>query len=583
MSRAPGNDDSDHTAMPPPGDATVIQPPDQQGRNPLPIGTRLGEFEINGLIGEGGFGIVYAAFDHSLGRKVALKEYMPSSLAYREGAMTVAVKSVRHQETFDAGMKSFINEARLLAQFDHPSLVKVFRFWEDNHTAYMVMPFYEGVTLKQALASRDAPLDEAWLKSLLRPMLDALAVMHAAQCFHRDIAPDNILILEDGKPLLLDFGAARRVIGDMTHALTVILKPGYAPVEQYADAPGMQQGPWTDIYALAAVLYYAIVGKAPIPSVARMMSDSLEPLARSAAGRFSEPFLQAIDTALAVRPENRPQTIGEFRDLLGLRDRRRIEATTAMPQTDKRRAPQSGGNRKAVTIAAGIVAALGIGAAAYFMTRSSPPPVTATTAPADTAATITPAEKPAPPAVAPPPVAAPERRYDPIAALDEVFDGRSRERAVSVSVKNPLLRIERDHFSFTISSSQGGYVYVLMVGADNADLVLLFPNAKDRDNRLRAGTPMDLPRPSWRIVAGGPPGTDHLMAIVSDTPRDFAAAGIAPSGNFAVAARDVAQTRYREYAGSAPLFAGKPACEAGRECSEAYGAAGFSIEEVAAR
>ena len=282
----------------------------------LPDGTRVGEVEINGLIGEGGFGIVYLATDHSLQRQVAVKEYMPSSLAARTGeGFDVSVKSERHRETFQAGLKSFVNEARLLARFDHPSLVKVYRFWEANGTAYMMMPFYEGPTLKRALADLGHAPDEALLRSWLRPLLDALDVIHASSCYHRDIAPDNILLTATG-PLLLDFGAARRVIGDMTHALTVVLKPGYAPIEQYGESAKMAQGAWTDLYALASVVHYAITGSAPMTSVERLMGDNLEPLSVKAAGRYSTGFLKAIDAALAVRPQERPQSVWQFRALL---------------------------------------------------------------------------------------------------------------------------------------------------------------------------------------------------------------------------------------------------------------------------
>ncbi|HMC16062.1 MAG TPA: serine/threonine-protein kinase [Albitalea sp.] len=282
----------------------------------LPEGTVIGGLEITGLIGEGGFGIVYLAYDSGLQRQVAIKEYMPSSLAARaSGSMEVQVKSERHADTFKAGLKSFVNEARLLARFDHDSLVKVFRFWEANGTAYMAMPYYEGPTLKRALAELPAPPDEDQLRRWLHPILDALAVMHHAHCFHRDIAPDNILLTASG-PLLLDFGAARRVIGDMTHALTVVLKPGYAPIEQYGDSPNMAQGAWTDLYALACVVYYAIMGKAPMSSVERLMGDRLQPLSRIAAGRYSEAFLRAIDSALAVKPQERPQDVAQFRALL---------------------------------------------------------------------------------------------------------------------------------------------------------------------------------------------------------------------------------------------------------------------------
>ncbi|WP_328824822.1 serine/threonine protein kinase [Uliginosibacterium aquaticum] len=286
--------------------------------NALPIGTRMGEFEIIGLIGEGGFGIVYLAQDHSLERKVALKEYMPASLASRGSDAAVVVRSERHHETFAIGLRSFVNEARLLARFDHPALVKVYRFWEANGTAYMAMPYYDGRTLRDVLACLDAPPDEATLKRLLAPVMEALELIHAEQCFHRDIAPDNIMILRDGRPVLLDFGAARRVISDMTQALTVILKPGYAPIEQYAEMPGMKQGPWTDLYALAAVVYYAILHKLPPPSVSRIVQDSYEPLSQLAAGRYSHTFLRGIDACLAVKAEDRPPSVAAMRALIGM-------------------------------------------------------------------------------------------------------------------------------------------------------------------------------------------------------------------------------------------------------------------------
>ena len=304
-------------------DRTIIRPPTQRAAaaplgHTLPLGTHLRDYEITGLIGEGGFGIVYLAWDHSLQRKVAIKEYMPASMASRvAGSSAIVVKSERHVDTFKAGLKSFVNEARLLARFDHPALVKVYRFWEENGTAYMAMPFYEGPTLKSALAAMGHAPSEAQLRAWLAPLLDALTVMHAAQCFHRDIAPDNILLTATG-PLLLDFGAARRVIGDMTHALTVVLKPGYAPIEQYGDVASMTQGAWTDIYALACVVYYAITGKTPTSAVERLMDDRLQPIAVEAKGRYGDGFLRAIDAALAVRPQDRPQNEAQFRALLDI-------------------------------------------------------------------------------------------------------------------------------------------------------------------------------------------------------------------------------------------------------------------------
>ncbi|RJG00398.1 serine/threonine-protein kinase [Noviherbaspirillum sedimenti] len=288
------------------------------GANVLPVGTHLGEFEILDLIGEGGFGIVYLAYDHSLERQVALKEYMPSGLATRTTRMAVSVRSQKKLDTFTAGLKSFINEAKMLAQFDSPALVKVHSFWEGNGTAYMVMPYYEGMTLKQALQTHKIKPTEAWLRMLLADLFDAIEILHRAHCLHRDIAPDNILLLKDGRPLLLDFGAARRVIGDLTQCFTAILKPGFAPIEQYADIAGLRQGAWTDVYALAAVVYYLITGKAPPPAVARMVHDELVPAREAGKGRYSEAFLSSIDKALAVKPEQRFHSIDELRRALGI-------------------------------------------------------------------------------------------------------------------------------------------------------------------------------------------------------------------------------------------------------------------------
>jgi len=289
--------------------------------NALPIATRINEFEITRVVGEGGFSIVYLAFDHILHRSIALKEYIPSQLASRRGDQTVAVRSAQHQQTFEAGLRSFINEARLLAQFDHPALVKVYRFWEANGTAYMAMPYYEGRTLKDILREHPEQANEAWLKRLLVPLLDALTLLHDHRCFHRDIAPDNIQILDNGEPVLLDFGAARRTIGDMTQAFTVILKPGYAPIEQYAEETDLKQGPWTDLYALSAVLYWAIIGKPPPTAVARVIKDPLEPLAARNLGGFDPAFLSGIDRGLAVRPEARPQSVTAWRKMLGVDER----------------------------------------------------------------------------------------------------------------------------------------------------------------------------------------------------------------------------------------------------------------------
>lgn len=292
----------------------------------LPAGTRLREFELTGVIGEGGFSIVYAALDQRLGREVAIKEYIPASLARREDGYSVRVRSEQHEESFSAGLAGFMNEARLLAQFKHPALVEVLQFWEENGTAYMVMPRYHGRTLRQVLRELGARCDESWLKRTLAPVLDVLELLHGRSVFHRDVAPDNILIQRDGRAVLLDLGSAREILGDREQAVTVVVKPGYAPLEQYSGEFSLPQGPWTDVYAFGAVLHFAVTGAPPQASISRVMKDSRTALADSPRPGFSERFLRGIDSALALQPADRPQSAAALRALLAL-----DEAHTSTP------------------------------------------------------------------------------------------------------------------------------------------------------------------------------------------------------------------------------------------------------------
>lgn len=305
--------------------------PSAHPANALPPGTRLGEIEVLDILGVGGFGIVYLALDHALEREVAVKEYMPAMLAGRTETLHVSLRSQSDAETFALGLRSFVNEAKLLARFDHPSLLKVYRFWQANDTAYMVMPVYRGQTLKAVRAAMQGPPDEAWLRSLLTPLLGAIETLHGEGVYHRDIAPDNILIEPDGRPVLLDFGAARRVLGDRSQALTAILKPAYAPIEQYAEASAVRQGPWTDLYALGATLHFALLGQAPAPSTARTLHDDMLPLAQRPLPGCSPVFLQAIDWMLAPRPGDRPQSVAALRAVLAGEDLPPAPATSAAP------------------------------------------------------------------------------------------------------------------------------------------------------------------------------------------------------------------------------------------------------------
>ena len=282
----------------------------------LPVGTVIADFEIIGLVGEGGFGIVYLARDPALDRIVALKEFMPAAFAVRVDGIRVAVRVARDQPTYQAGLRSFINEARMLAKFSHPALVEVYRFWESNGTAYMAMQFYPGETLKQRLTKGETKFSERLIAQVMAPIFDALTMLHREQVFHRDIAPDNI-IFSDDRSVLLDFGAARRIIGDGTQALTTILKPGYAPIEQYVDDGTMRQGPWTDVYALGGVLYYLATGKVPPQSVSRLVSDPLPTVNEVTSDAFSPAFSKAVAKAMAVRVDNRLQSVKELSDMLG--------------------------------------------------------------------------------------------------------------------------------------------------------------------------------------------------------------------------------------------------------------------------
>lgn len=285
--------------------------------NCLAPGVHIGEYRLLDVIGEGGFGIVYRARDISLDRIVAIKEYMPATLAGRKSSNEIHVRS-QHRGAFDAGLRSFINEARLLAKFSHPALVHVYRFFEFNGTAYMVMRHYEGQTFRIFLGAQHDRMNQRMLSAIVSPILDVVEMLHAADCYHRDIAPDNVFLQNSGMPVLLDFGAARRIIGDMTQALTMVLKPGFAPIEQYVDDGAMPQGAWTDIYQIGAMLYLAITGKPPATSVARMINDPVAALTTTSYAGYSPQFLHGVHRALAVKPQDRPQTIAELKELLGI-------------------------------------------------------------------------------------------------------------------------------------------------------------------------------------------------------------------------------------------------------------------------
>lgn len=284
----------------------------------LPAGYRFNEFEISDAIGGGGFGIVYRAWDHQLERTVAIKEYMPSTLASRNADGSLQPRSERQQKLYQAGLNSFIQEARLLARFNHPGLLNVLRFWEQNGTAYMVTLFYSGVSLKALQLNDPARISDAWVRQLLPPLFSAIATLHQEGYLHRDISLDNIQIQDNDQPVLLDFGSARKEIGNLADETEIMLKPGYAPIEQYSEEGETEQGPWTDIYALGAVLHTLIAGSPPPVSVVRCIEDSYPPLTDRRPAGWSLALLYAVDQALAMAPGERPQSLEQLALLIAL-------------------------------------------------------------------------------------------------------------------------------------------------------------------------------------------------------------------------------------------------------------------------
>ena len=283
-------------------------------RQALPEGTRLQEFELHRFLGAGGFGIAYLGWNTELDIPVAVKEYLPSDCAVRERSLSVVPKSADDEEMYEWGLERFLEEARVLARFKHRSIVQIYRFFRAHGTGYIAMEYVEGQTLSDWLADRD-PLSEAELREILLPLLDGLEEVHRSGVMHRDIKPGNIIMrAEDDSPVLLDFGAARQTVMAKSRSVTAILTPGYAPVEQYSEKG--KQGPWTDIYALGALCYRALTGKVPEESSNRIFDDSLESLEEICQGQGRPEFLRAVDWALRVRQEDRPQDLEEWRAAL---------------------------------------------------------------------------------------------------------------------------------------------------------------------------------------------------------------------------------------------------------------------------
>jgi serine/threonine protein kinase/uncharacterized protein YraI len=282
-------------------------------RGALPIGSRLLGYEIAAVLGQGSFGITYHARDPKLARDVAIKEYLPTDLALREGDTTVVPRSTEVADDFTWGRERFLEEARTLAKFDGtPAVVRVIDFLEANGTAYMVMALVRGETLEWRIR-KHGPLTPSMVERLLAPLLDGLQCVHETGFLHRDIKPANIIVDGKGQPTLIDFGAARAAMAKHSAALTAIFTPGYAAPEQFTSG---KQGPWTDIYALSATLCHAITGEVPPNAFDRLLDDTYKPLVDRSPPDWPRGLLAGIDAGLALRAVDRPQSVAAWRPIL---------------------------------------------------------------------------------------------------------------------------------------------------------------------------------------------------------------------------------------------------------------------------
>lgn len=303
-------------------------PTPDEGRYPLALqpGCILaGRYVLGRVLGQGGFGITYLAEDEKAKKsgaadaRVAIKEFFPENLANRQPGMSgVTAFSGEKEEDFRFGREKFLEEAKTLAKFSAlPNVVKVYSYFEENGTAYFAMEYVEGTDLKRYIQERGGKLSWEEAQRILIPVMDALSAVHAEGMIHRDVKPDNIFITTEGQIKLLDFGSARYSLGDRSHSLDVILTAGYAPKEQYTRRG--RQGPYTDVYSVAACFYAALTGCVPPESVERMEEDDLVP--PSARGvKLPGKAEDAILRGLEVRASDRWQTMEEFKQALGINE-----------------------------------------------------------------------------------------------------------------------------------------------------------------------------------------------------------------------------------------------------------------------
>jgi serine/threonine protein kinase len=552
----------------------------------LPVGTVVGDLEIRGAIGRGGFGLVYEAHDPGLAIEVALKEYFLFGYSRRDG-LNVLPQDESAVEVFEAGKARFIREARLLAMLHEravgrtESLVRVLRVFQAHNTAYMVMRLYRGQTLRWHIKEKAENLTQEWLVGVMLPLLDALESLHSLpgeSLVHRDVSPENIIILPSGVPVLLDFGAARDSRQEMT---AVIYRVGYSPIELYTDV--YPSGPWTDLYSLCSIAYFAVCNQLPLEAFERLAGKKMPLAVERGAGRFSEQVLKVIDKGMMVFPDDRYKTAAELRQALveacrpsrppvefaavlqADDDRTRIDTVSRFASTGAaplganpgftsghfEQAPGTRssapvqpppGNRKSWIVWAGAAAALmAVIMAMVLLTKAdrSPtpaiqtPPLARSEAPGVVATTAVQSPVPQTPAG----VAASLPGLDCARAVANwgcVLEGLSRTAAAAAGTRFELSKKSAEvgeAIDAIVRSEQGGYVYLFSVeDTPQGHLAVVFPNAFDSVNQISAGATMRLPRrPIWDIQAMSPLGPSWFIVVVtSEVVPGWRAASLPP-------------------------------------------------------
>jgi hypothetical protein len=272
----------------------------------LPVGYQLLDYQIDKVLSGGGFSFVYLAHDKQ-GNAVAIKEYLPSSLALRDEGDRVMATSEETLAGFRHGLKSFFEEGRALAKIDHRNIVRVVNFFRANETVYMVMQYERGHSLQGHIQSQQQPVPENFVRRVFGELLNGLREVHTHKLLHLDIKPANIYIRMDGSPVLLDFGSARQALSDAKVNLVPTYTPGFAAPEQYVDRHHL--GPWSDIYSVGASMYACLVRAAPLPADQRIKQDTLAPASKVGVGVYSEHLLEIIDWCLALDHMKRPQSV----------------------------------------------------------------------------------------------------------------------------------------------------------------------------------------------------------------------------------------------------------------------------------